>query len=397
MKGKLLRIISAVRSALHPEVDGIMSEAVFAGILRQQRAVAERNRHFITMLAFNAEEGHFGVRMAHLLGQILADRLRATDVAGWLDRRTIGILFPHTRVKDATLVAEHICQKMSARGIKLDYKCYLYPQDECGTSGSQRELPVRHNDDSSPSARAGHELSRAGVDVCCSSETRKRTARLVGASSLLDICVSRFPLWKRGLDIALCLFGLTVFGPVMLLIVIGIKIVDPGPVLFRQERIGFKGKRFVLFKFRSMKLNSDTGVHQQYLAQLMKSDASMTKLDKADARLIPFGKIFRASGLDELPQLFNIIKGDMSFVGPRPCVPYEYEQFSPWHKRRCETYPGLTGLWQVSGKNKTTFTEMMRLDIHYGRRQTLKNDLMILVRTIPAVVGQIRETSTARR
>lgn len=153
----------------------------------------------------------------------------------------------------------------------------------------------------------------------------------------------------------------------------------------------------MLFKFRSMKLNADTLVHKEHLAQLMQSNTSMTKLDKADARLIPFGRIFRASGLDELPQLFNVLRGDMSLIGPRPCVPYEYQKFSYWHKQRCDTYPGLTGLWQVSGKNRTTFTEMMRLDIAYGRRQTLIRDLRILVRTIPAVVRQIREMSTAKR
>ena len=394
MNVRLIQVLDALRSALHARVEGIHSEEVFKAILKHERAVAERNSHFIAVLALYAAKGRMGASTAQVLGRVFADRLRDTDVAGWLDSRTVGVMLPNTHVKNATLVAEQICQRMSAYGIKLDYKFYLYPHDECGKSDGQRDLPLPQSFDRSPSAGAGHELSRFAPR---SGEPPKAVRKKVGAYPFADICVSPLPLWKRALDIVLCLIGFTVFGPLMLLIVIGIKMVSPGPVLFRQERIGFRGKPFLLFKFRSMKLHADTGVHKEHLAQLMQSNASLTKLDKTDARLIPFGKIFRASGLDELPQLFNILRGDMSLIGPRPCVPYEYKEFSPWHKRRCETHPGLTGLWQVSGKNKTTFTEMMRLDLTYGRRQTLTKDLGILVRTIPAVLRQIREMSAAKR
>jgi lipopolysaccharide/colanic/teichoic acid biosynthesis glycosyltransferase len=395
---KIKRIIDALRAASRPSVEGIQPEEIFKAILKHERAVAERNSHVITVLVFYTMEGQLGTETAPILGRILADRLRATDLIGWLDSRSIGVILPHTGVKDATLVADQICRKMVAHQVKLEYKFYLHPHDECEKWDKQPEQPLTKSSNASPSSRAGHEMSHLdGVASGGVSESMKTEGRRVCALPLADICVLPFPAWKRVLDILLCLFGLIVFGPAMVLIAIGVKIIAPGPVLFRQERIGFRGKPFVLFKFRSMKLNADTGVHKDHLAQLMKSDVSMTKLDKVDARLIPFGKIFRASGFDELPQLFNIIRGDMSFIGPRPCVPYEYEQFIPWHKRRCETLPGLTGLWQVSGKNKTTFTEMMRLDINYGRRRTLLEDLRILVQTIPAVMVQIRESSTMKR
>jgi len=388
-------IVEALRAALRPRVAGMHSEEVFKAILTHERAVAERNTHYITVLAFYATENRIAADTAQILGRIFADRLRATDVAGWLDSRMIGVILPNTRVKDATVVAEQITHRMSAFGVRLPYKFYLYPHDECGKSGGQLELPLPQTFDSKV---RGSELSCVGTNEPESAgDPQKVVQGKGGMYPFADICVPPHPAWKRAFDIVLCLFGLVVFAPLMLLIAIGIKIIAPGPVLFRQERIGFGGKPFVLFKFRSMKLNADTRVHKEHLAHLMRSNTSMTKLDKADARLIPFGKIFRASGLDELPQLFNILWGDMSFIGPRPCVPYEYEQFSPWHKRRCDTYPGLTGLWQVSGKNKTTFTEMMRLDIAYGRRQTLIEDLRILLQTIPAVVGQIRETSMEKR
>jgi exopolysaccharide production protein ExoY len=118
----------------------------------------------------------------------------------------------------------------------------------------------------------------------------------------------------------------------------------------------------------------------------------MTKMDvKGDPRIIPFGSILRSSGLDELPQLINVLKGEMSLVGPRPCTEYEFEQFQPWHKQRFRALPGLTGLWQVSGKNKTTFNEMINLDIYYANHATFWFDLKIMCKTIPVLFGQVKE------
>src|SRR5687768_2940456 len=127
------------------------------------------------------------------------------------------------------------------------------------------------------------------------------------------------------------------------------------------------GRKFRIFKFRTMKVNAETQTHQNHLKDLISiSNVPMTKMDaQGDPRVIKFGGMLRSSGLDELPQLINVIRGEMSLVGPRPCTQYEYEQFQPWHKQRFRTLPGLTGLWQVSGKNRTTFNEMISLDIRY--------------------------------
>jgi lipopolysaccharide/colanic/teichoic acid biosynthesis glycosyltransferase len=206
------------------------------------------------------------------------------------------------------------------------------------------------------------------------------------------------PQWKRILDIALIIMALPLLLPVAMLIGLLIRFVSAGPVLFKQERIGYLGDRFLCYKFRTMFVNSDTTVHRGHLNQLMNSDAPMMKMDShGDLRIIPFGRLLRASGLDELPQLINIFRGEMSLVGPRPCVSYEYENYLPWQRERFNAVPGLTGLWQVSGKNRTTFTEMIQLDIKYVRSRTLWLDLKIIFKTIPALVIQMWETRVRRK
>ena len=204
--------------------------------------------------------------------------------------------------------------------------------------------------------------------------------------------------WKRTLDVLLILLALPILIPLALFIALLIRGSSRGPVLFKQERVGFQGRRFMCLKFRTMFVNADTITHQGHLLQLMNSNTPMMKMDsKGDPRIIPFGVLLRASGLDELPQLINVLRGEMSLVGPRPCLPYEYDQYLPWQKERFETVPGLTGLWQVSGKNRTTFVEMIQLDIRYAKNKTLWWDLKIILLTVPALVIQMLETRQARR
>jgi lipopolysaccharide/colanic/teichoic acid biosynthesis glycosyltransferase len=207
--------------------------------------------------------------------------------------------------------------------------------------------------------------------------------------------LTKRPLWKRLLDLSVIIVLLPAILPVMLLVVVVIKAVSRGPVLFRQDRIGFLGKPFVCFKFRTMRVDASTAVHQGYFKQLMNSEEPMTKMDTmGDPRLIPLGSILRATGLDELPQLLNVMRGEMSIVGPRPCTPFEYSNYRPWQKQRFNTIPGLTGLWQVSGKNKTTFNEMIRLDILYAEKKCLRLDLKIILKTFPVVFLQLKEILT---
>jgi lipopolysaccharide/colanic/teichoic acid biosynthesis glycosyltransferase len=205
------------------------------------------------------------------------------------------------------------------------------------------------------------------------------------------------PRWKRALDIVCVLLFAPLWVPLGILAAAVIRFVSPGPVFFKQERVGFMGRRFLCYKFRTMKVNADTGVHRGHLQELMTSGQPMVKLDsKGDPRLIPGGLILRTLGIDELPQLINVLRGDMSLVGPRPCIPYEFEHYEPRYKHRCETLPGLTGLWQVNGKNRTTFDQMIDYDVRYAQTKTLLMDVAILARTPLAIVLQALDVRARR-
>ena len=207
------------------------------------------------------------------------------------------------------------------------------------------------------------------------------------------------PPWKRGLDLCLILILLPAVMFVGFILALLIKCGSRGPVFFRQQRVGYKGRLFTCYKFRTMKVNAETESHRNYTQQLIAGgNAPMTKMDaKKDSRLIPFGTIIRATGLDELPQLINVLRGEMSVIGPRPCIPYEYEMYEPWQRRRFDAVPGLTGLWQVSGKNRTTFKQMIQLDIEYAGRKNLWLDLEIIFRTFPALWNQCLDVRAKKR
>jgi lipopolysaccharide/colanic/teichoic acid biosynthesis glycosyltransferase len=215
-----------------------------------------------------------------------------------------------------------------------------------------------------------------------------------------DSCERRtanIPAWKRGLDILGCLAALPLLALSTLFAAVMIKMASPGPIFFLQERVGYRGRRFKLYKFRTMHVAADVTTHQAHFADLVRSNVPMHKLDtRGDRRLVPGGWLLRASGLDELPQVINVLRGEMSLVGPRPSIPYEYEQYSPAQRERFSTVPGLTGLWQVSGKNRTTFDEMIRLDIHYAMNRSLGLDVKIIAKTLPALWVQVSDTRKAK-
>jgi len=205
------------------------------------------------------------------------------------------------------------------------------------------------------------------------------------------------PGWKRYLDFAIFLVTLPITLPIWLFCSLLILIVSPGPLLFVQERVGHGNRRFKCYKFRTMRTGADTSSHQNYFRQLQEGDAPMRKLDALDPRIIPGGRIIRALGLDELPQLINVLKGDMSWVGPRPCTPFELQRYESSQMERFSALPGLTGLWQVRGKNRTTFSRMIELDIEYARTQPPFLDLKILPLTPITLAMQLFEAVDSRR
>lgn len=193
------------------------------------------------------------------------------------------------------------------------------------------------------------------------------------------------PAWKRAVDVVGSLVALILCAPIMILLALIIKSVSRGPILFRQERLGYGARPFSCLKFRTMHQNCDVGLHREHAKQFICGDKPAEKLDGRDPRLLPFARIMRSSGLDELPQLINVLRGDMSLIGPRPCLDYEAECFQHWQWRRFDVRPGITGLWQVSGKNRTSFNEMMRLDIRYAEGCGFFNDVHIALKTVPVI------------
>jgi lipopolysaccharide/colanic/teichoic acid biosynthesis glycosyltransferase len=211
---------------------------------------------------------------------------------------------------------------------------------------------------------------------------------------------------KRGIDILTASIALVLFSPLMLFIAVLIRLDSPGPAIFKQQRVC--GKRevrdgkviwkqilFPCYKFRSMVQKADPGIHREYIQSLIKNagseqpsikieDKEIKKLT-SDNRITPLGRILRRTSLDELPQIWNVLAGDMSLVGPRPAIPYEVEMYKPWYHRRLDTKPGITGLWQVSGRSTLGFEEMMKLDVKYVEDQSFTMDFMIILKT-PLVI-----------
>jgi exopolysaccharide biosynthesis polyprenyl glycosylphosphotransferase len=199
-------------------------------------------------------------------------------------------------------------------------------------------------------------------------------------------------LLKRAFDIIASMAALILFSPVFIGISILIKMSSKGPILFRQERLGLHGKKFTFLKFRSMQVGNDQKIHQEYVRKLITCQKEQSNNGECvykitnDPRVTPIGRILRKTSLDELPQFLNVLRGEMSLVGPRPPILYEFADYDIWHRRRVlETKPGITGLWQVKGRSSTSFDEMVRLDLQYVREWNLWQDVMIMLQTPRAV------------
>ncbi len=195
-------------------------------------------------------------------------------------------------------------------------------------------------------------------------------------------------LIKRTFDTVVATLSVLLVAPLILLIAGLVKWTSSGPILYRQQRIGEGGRAFVMYKFRTMLQDSDPSIHVEHVSRLIKENLDPTELDgaktlklKSDPRVTPLGKILRKTSLDELPQLFNVLSGAMSLVGPRPSLAYEVNLFKEWHKHRFETLPGITGLWQIKGRNRVSFDEMVRMDVEYIQKQSVWLDIKILVQT----------------
>jgi len=338
----------------------VLEEAAFARCLYLERRRAERNGRRMLLILMDGTafaEGAGRAAVFHLISERLPETLRDTDVLGWHKNESIlGLLLPNLELADEALIRT------------LVGKITALLQDALGPALAARMQLTAHV---FPSCG---KVNRGCPDLVLYPEV-PRQAR----SRPLPLLV------KRTLDIVFSLLGIAFSLPLWGLAALAVKWSSRGPVLFRQERMGQYGKPFRLLKFRSMYTDCDAQAHEEYMRAFIAGTppAGATKVRKMtdDPRVTPVGRILRRTSLDELPQLWNVLRGEMSLVGPRPPLLYEFQHYAPWHQRRVlEVKPGVTGLWQVQGRSRASFDEMVRMDLRYARRCTLWLDLKILVR-----------------
>jgi len=195
---------------------------------------------------------------------------------------------------------------------------------------------------------------------------------------------------KRVMDYLIAIPALILLSPLLILVAIAIKLDSPGPVIFQQDRVGRYGKTFKMYKFRSMRNDINDSLHEEHIKAYANGKLDLTDGNKiiADPRVTRIGNLIRKTSIDELPQFFNVIKGDMSIIGPRPVPVYEVNEYNLWQSERLDAMPGITGLWQVVRRGKSSFEEQLRLDIRYIRNQSFLLNLKILVLTIPAIISK---------
>ncbi len=321
--------------------------------------------------------------------------LRDTDSFGWYKENSIAIILPYADNEHAKSIGLRISNQT---GLPKDgtFTVFTYPTHwfDSKESVDNPTIKVGTNKPTPPHQERRQSKATERKNHISSSSPPK-SAEYDGQgtqTSEIDSFIAKpVPIWKRGMDITGSLLGLFFLSPIMLVAAIGIKLSSPGPVLFIQERFGFQKKKFPLIKFRSMHIDSSVDHHRKFMEKIIKDGEIKDTKIQDDPRIFPFGKFLRKTCIDELPQLINILKGEMSLVGPRPCLEYEADLYLRWHTKRFFTTPGLTGLWQVSGKNKETFMDMIRLDIHYQKNFSLLLDIKIILLTIPTIISIIFE------
>jgi lipopolysaccharide/colanic/teichoic acid biosynthesis glycosyltransferase len=368
----------------------LYSSKEFELLLQRERARSDRSGSEFSLIvyAINGQNG----RRKPLQGFLhaLRRRIRTVDEIGWFQDHSIGVLLPFSNRKGASSFAEDVAKLLSKKAKPFPYSIYSYPSrwyksgawDQIGNgqSPTKKLVPADPKEKNCrPRARLGNQATSANVSAAIDAK-------------IDSVLAGKYPGWKRAMDFAGALLGILLSSPILLLLFAFIKTASPGPALFRQSRVGYKGRLFTFLKIRTMHLNNDITSHRAHLKSLIRSDVPMLKLDTLeDPRIIIGGKILRRTCLDELPQLFNVLKGEMSLVGPRPCLPYEVEEYERWHAHRFDVKPGMTGLWQVSGKNNLTFQQMIRLDIAYSTSISFIKDIKILLLTGPAIIGFVIE------
>ena len=357
----------------------IFSKEVFHRILVRERARVDRYGGGFSMAVFDVGDSDKQIINENYFSQIVRKQIRPTDEVGWFEKSKIGIVLPDTPPFGAKKLAEEICRSISIDTQALTFIVYNYPLEKHTNYKKKfKDISIDKKDRIAETSNYNH-LKNIRI-----LKMKSNMGRIEPYFAL------KIPFWKRLTDIISSLLGLVLLFPLFLSISVLIKIFSPGPIFFMQKRVGFLGKPFWCYKFRTMNSNSDENVHTKYVRVLIAGDKPMKKLDDVDPRIFPFGNILRKTCLDELPQLINILKGEMSLVGPRPEIYNILHMYNQWHKKRFDVKPGLTCFWQVNGKNENSFKEMMRIDIDYINKKSFWVDTKIILKTVPAIFGLIR-------
>ena len=392
---------------------GIYPKALFIHLVRYERLRCDRLNAPLSLVVIpvSARDGAgttIDGETACNVVSLLVRRVRSSDSVGWLDSGRVAVLLPATALEGARRFVALLLSDLPRQCTPVEIS--TYPQleetgaasDNGGSRNNGTSATVTHDGVTHVGARPA-ELVRAGqlhvyetAQEDPGPEVYGLVEPIVAGVDIEHMIVHPVPPWKRVIDIAGAVVGLAFCIPVFLLVTAHIKLVSPGPVLFSQQRVGRGGRLFTFYKFRSMHCHNDESIHTHHAADFIRKNGAMTKLDEGDPRIIPGGRILRVLCIDELPQLYNVLRGDMSLVGPRPCIPYEAAEYQRWHRHRFSILPGLTGLWQVSGKNRLSFAEMIKLDIAYERTMSPVTDLVIILRTIPTIFGLLAEAIQRR-
>jgi lipopolysaccharide/colanic/teichoic acid biosynthesis glycosyltransferase len=351
----------------------VLNEEVFRRMISLERKRSERTQRPFVLLLMDMGRTHPTEKNGRILLDILAalqSATRETDVMGWHEMNSaVGVMFTEITLEN-NLILSTILARISEvlRGrltseqfSHIKFSFHLFPEEWDPSNPERQSNPTLYPD-----------LHKR--------DGKNRVGRTL----------------KRGMDVLGSLLLLLVFSPVFFVIAAAIKLTSRGPILFRQHRIGEHGTAFTFLKFRSMYINNDASQHKEYVRQLIAGQADKQTNSEGegifkltnDPRITPVGNFLRRTSLDELPQFLNVLRGDMSLVGPRPPVPYEVEAYATWHRRRLlEAKPGITGLWQVQGRSRVGFDDMVRLDLRYARNCSPWLDLKILVQTPKAVIA----------
>ena len=346
----------------------VIGEDVFRTVLVRERLRSDRSGQPLLVLLLEID-GSRAAGTWNAAIDALAAASRDTDVLGWFEQSTVmGLIVPEVGASAVQISGQ------LARGVRRELIARLDP-------GSAARVSFRIH--VHPDAVA---TEKSGLQPL---EPLFQALRSEHLGSPLN------EAFKRGLDFAATLMLLALLSPLFLILAALVKLNSPGPILFRQVRIGRLAKPFTMLKFRTMRVNADSAIHQAFVSELIKAGGQRPDSAKGgvlkivnDPRVTSVGRILRKTSLDELPQFWNVLMGDMSLVGPRPPLAYEVEQYQAWHRRRVlDAKSGITGLWQVTGRSRTTFDEMVRLDLRYARKCSLWTDIKILLATPRAVIS----------